>query len=167
MGEGGFPPQAIDPEWNGTRCERGTERVDIDRGPRTTDDIKKTSFVASSWATAVCPTSRSSITVESNPELDLKILFFSLRLSPSACTGLSLRNKAEPNPPHHHRHLHHPRHGREPPTLKTPPSGKHPIFLERSREHEGEKNVREKLVANNQNDPETRSRRSSIWESPD
>ena len=50
---------------------------------------------------------------------------------------------------------------------QTPHTIIHPIFLERSRENEGEKNVRERLVANNQNDPEARSRRSSIWESPD
>ena len=82
-------------------------------------------------------------------------------------TLASLRKNAKPDPPRHHRHLHHPRRGRQPPTLKTPPSREHPIFLQMSREHEGEKNVRERLVANDRIDPETRSRRSSIWESPD
>ena len=41
---------------------------------------------------------RTSITNGSNPELDLKISFLSLCLSSSARTGLSLRNKAEPDP---------------------------------------------------------------------
>ena len=55
MGEGGFPPQAVDPERNGTHCERGMEGIDRNWSPRTTNDIKKTSFIVSSWATAVCP----------------------------------------------------------------------------------------------------------------
>ena len=55
MEEVGFPSQAMDSERNGRRCECGTEGLDADRSPRTTDDIKTASFVASSWATAVCP----------------------------------------------------------------------------------------------------------------
>ena len=70
--------------------------------------------------------------------------------------------KAEPNPPHHCRH-HHPQHRRQQPTLKTPLAREHPIFFQRSCEHEGDKNVRGRLVANDQNDPEARSRRSSIY----
>ena len=47
MVEGTFPPQAVDPEQNKTRGEAETGGMDFARSPRTTDWIKKSSFMAS------------------------------------------------------------------------------------------------------------------------
>ena len=60
MGEGIFPPQTVDPERNDTRCEAEMGGMDVARSPRATDWIKTTSFMASSWATAICPPFRPS-----------------------------------------------------------------------------------------------------------
>ena len=60
-----FPPPAVDSERKRQRRECGTEGMGIARSPRRTDYIKKTSFIASSWATAVCPVYRWEITRDS------------------------------------------------------------------------------------------------------
>ena len=50
-----IPPPAIIPSQNGRRCGRGRDGRDGGLSPRTTDRHQKTTGLASSWATAVCP----------------------------------------------------------------------------------------------------------------
>ena len=50
-----IPPPAIIPSRNGRRCGRGRDGRDGGLSPRTTDQHQKTTGLASSWATAVCP----------------------------------------------------------------------------------------------------------------
>ena len=52
-----IPPPAIIPSRNGRRCGRGRDGRDGGLSPRTTDQHQKTTGLASSWATAVCPVS--------------------------------------------------------------------------------------------------------------
>ena len=62
MEERDIPPPAIIPSQNGRRCGCGRDGRDSGLSPRTMDRHQKTTGLASSWATTVCPGKGNSLT---------------------------------------------------------------------------------------------------------